>query len=102
MFFMSIAIALTAGMMLFEPFARPPVSRFTTPRLRRSVAARSFFQAAVALFTALFVATSPPAPERISPLFVMCVAVLLTLASIYWLLRGRRILRQRRVFNHRS
>jgi hypothetical protein len=101
MFFMSAAIALAAGMMLFEPFARPPISRFTTPRLRRSVAARSFLQAGAALFTALLVATSPPAPDRISPPFAMSVAVLLTLASVYWLLRGRRILKERRVFNHR-
>lgn len=98
MLYMNVAIALAAGLMLFEPFTRVPVSRFTTSRMRRSLATRSFVQAGGAFFTAMMIATSPPAPDRISPLFVLCVAALLVLASIYWIFRGRRLLRQRRVF----
>ncbi|SAK95006.1 hypothetical protein [Caballeronia ptereochthonis] len=98
MLYMNVAIALVAGLMLFEPFTRAPVSRFTTPRIRRNLATRSFYQAGAAFVTALIVATSPPAPERISPLFVLCVAAMLVLASLYWIIRGRRFLKQRRVF----
>ncbi|WP_144063319.1 hypothetical protein [Caballeronia insecticola] len=95
---MNLAIALVAGLMLFEPFTRAPVSRFNTVRMRRNLATRSFYQAAAAFFTALIVLTSPPAPERISPLFVLGVSAALALAGIYWIFRGRRLLRQRRVF----
>jgi hypothetical protein len=98
MLYMNVAMALVAGLMLFEPFTRVPVSRFTTRRMRRSLAARSFFQAGAAFFAALMIVTSPPAPDRTPPLFVLCVAVLLVLASIYWIVRGKRLLRQRRVF----
>ncbi|SAL19040.1 hypothetical protein AWB71_00886 [Caballeronia peredens] len=98
MLYMNVAIALVAGLMLFEPFTRAPVSRFNTARVRRNLATRSFYQAAAAFFTALIILTSPPAPERISPLFVLFVATVLALASIYWVIRGRRLLRQRRVF----
>lgn len=100
MLYMNVAVALAAGLMLFEPFTRAPVSRFATPRMRRNLATRSFFQAGAAFLTALIIATSPPAPERISPLFVMTVAASLICASIYWIIRGKRLLRQRRVFTH--
>ena len=86
--------------MLFEPFTRAPVSRFATPRIRRSLATRSFLQAGAAFLMALIVATSQPAPERISPVFVLAVAASLLCASIYWVIRGKRLLRQRRVFTH--
>ncbi|KXV16222.1 hypothetical protein CR51_01420 [Caballeronia megalochromosomata] len=99
MFFMNVAVALVAGLMLFEPFTRAPVSRFTTSRMRRNLASRSYSQAGVAFFAALLIATSPPAPERISPLLVLAVALLLVVASIYWIVRGKRLLRQPRVFN---
>ncbi|WP_157695706.1 hypothetical protein [Caballeronia hypogeia] len=98
MLYMNAAVTLVAGLMLFEPFTRAPVSRFTSPRVRRSVAHRAFYQAAAALLTALLIATNPPPPERISPLVVLGVAALLVLASIYWIVRGKRLLRQRRVF----
>lgn len=100
MFLMNAAIALVAALMLFEPFTRAPVSQFTTPRMRRNLAHRSFYQAAAAFFAALLIATSPPAPERISPLIVLSVASLLVLASVYWIVRGKRLLRQRRVFSN--
>jgi hypothetical protein len=99
MFLMNLSIALVAGLMLFEPFTRPPISRFTTHRMRRSLAKRSYYQAFAAFFAALLVATSQPAPERISPVFVLVVAILLLTASIYWLVRGKRLLKPRRVFN---
>ena len=98
MFLMNAAIALVAGVMLFEPFTRAPVSRFTTHRMRRTLANRSFYQAGASFFAALLVATAPPAPERISPVLVLGVATLLVFASIYWIVRGKRLLRQRRVF----
>ncbi|WP_244813848.1 hypothetical protein [Caballeronia sp. Lep1P3] len=95
---MNFAIALVAGLMLFEPFTRAPVSRFTTHRMRRMLAKRSYYQAGGAFFAALVVGTSQPAPERISPLFVLGVALVLLLASLYWIVRGKLLLRQRRVF----
>ncbi|MCG7405004.1 MULTISPECIES: hypothetical protein [Caballeronia] len=98
MLFMNVAVALVAGLMLFEPFTRAPVSRFTTPRMRRSLAHRAFCQAGAAFFAALLIATSPPAPERISPLVVYSVALLLVCAAVYWIGRGKRLLRQPRVF----
>jgi hypothetical protein len=100
MLYMNVAIALAAGLMLFEPFTRVPVSRFTTPRMRRSLATRSFLQAGAAFLIAMMIATSPPAPDHVPPVFVLCVAALLVFASIYWIFRGRRLLRQRRVFTH--
>ncbi|MDR5738785.1 MULTISPECIES: hypothetical protein [unclassified Caballeronia] len=95
---MNVSIALVAGLMLFEPFTRAPVSRFTTHRMRRILAKRSYYQAGGALFAALLVATSQPSPERIHPLVPLGVAVLLLVASVYWLVRGKLLLRQRRVF----
>ncbi|SAK66614.1 hypothetical protein AWB77_02585 [Caballeronia fortuita] len=100
MLFMNVAVALVAALMLFEPFARAPVSRFTTRRMRRNLANRSFYQAGAAFFAALLIATSPPAPERVSPLFVYGVALLLIGATIYWIVRGQRLLRQPRVFTN--
>ncbi|WP_175939938.1 hypothetical protein [Caballeronia sp. BCC1704] len=98
MIYMNLAIALVAGLMLFEPFTRAPVSRFTTHRMRRILAKRSYYQAGGAFFGALVVATSQPAPERVSPLLVMGVASALLAASLYWIVRGKLLLRQRRVF----
>ncbi|QSN62122.1 MULTISPECIES: hypothetical protein [unclassified Caballeronia] len=98
MIYMNLAIALVAGLMLFEPFTRAPVSRFTTHRMRRILAKRSYYQAGGAFFAALVVATSQPAPERVSPLLVMGVASALLAASLYWIVRGKLLLRQRRVF----
>ncbi len=99
MIFMNFAVALAAVLMLFEPFTRAPLSRFTTHRMRRNLAKRSYYQAGIAFFAALLVGTSQPAPKTISPLFVLTVAALLLTASIYWVIRGKRLLRQRRVFN---
>jgi hypothetical protein len=99
MLYMNLSIALCAGLMLFEPFTRAPVSRFTTNRMRRVLAKRAYYQAAIAFFAALLIGTSQPAPEHISPLFVFTVAALLMTASIYWVIRGKRLLRQRRVFD---
>ena len=98
MFLMNAAIALVAGVMLFEPFTRAPVSRFTTPRMRRTLAHRSFCQAGAAFFAALLIVTTPTPPEQISPLVVFGVSALLAFASLYWIVRGKLLLRQRRVF----
>jgi hypothetical protein len=100
MLFMNVAVALVAGLMLFEPLTRAPVSRFTTSRLRRSLAHRSFYQAGAAFFAALLVATRPPSPDQISPVIVFSVALLLACASVYWIVRGKRLLRQPRVFTN--
>jgi len=100
MLLMNVAVALVVGLMLFEPFTRAPVSRFATPRMRRNLASRSFYQAGAAFLTALFIETNPPAPERISPLVVLAVALLLVCASVYWIVRGKRLLRRPRVFNN--
>jgi hypothetical protein len=98
MLYMNLSVALIAGLMLFEPFTRVSVSRFATHRTRRSLATRSYVQAGAALFVALLVATSQPTPEHVSPLFVIGIVVLLVLASIYWIVRGKRLLKPRRVF----
>ncbi len=60
MFFMNLSIALVAGLTLFEPFTRVPVSRFTTHRMRRNLAKRSYYQAGIAFFAALLIGTSQP------------------------------------------
>jgi hypothetical protein len=98
MLYMNLSIALVAGLILFEPFTRAPVSRFATHRMRRNLARRSYIQAGIAFFAALMIGTSQPAPERISPVFVMAVAAILMTASFYWIIRGKRLQRQRRVF----
>lgn len=99
MLYMNLVVALAAGVLLFEPFTRAPVSRFTTQGMRRTLAMRSYCQAATAFFAALLIGTSEPAPEHISPMFVFFVTSLLLCAAIYWVARGKRLLRQRRVFN---
>jgi hypothetical protein len=98
MLYMNLSVALIAGLMLFEPFTRISVSRFANPRTRRSLATRSYFQAGAALLAAMLVATSQPSPERMSPLLVIGIVVLLVLAGIYWIVRGKRLLKPRRVF----
>jgi hypothetical protein len=101
MILMNLTVALVAGMILFEPFSRVPESRFVGMSARRSCAHRSFLQAAIAFFAAMMVATSQPAPERVSPLLVFAIAFLLALAGVYWLLRGKRLLKPRRMFSQR-
>jgi hypothetical protein len=66
MILMNLLVALVAGLILFEPFARTPMSRsvrFSDHRNR----ARAFAQAGVALVAAMIVATSNPAPQQVSP-----------------------------------
>ncbi|SAL18418.1 hypothetical protein AWB70_00833 [Caballeronia cordobensis] len=99
MLFMNVAIALVAGCMLFEPFTRAPISRFTTVRMRRNLANRSYYQAGAAFFAALLIATTPPPPQQISPLIVFAVALLLVCASVYWIVRGKRLRKPPRVFS---
>jgi hypothetical protein len=99
MLYMNLSVALVAGLMLFEPFTRVSVSRFATHRTRRSLATRSYVQAGLALLIALLIATSEPSPDYGSPLVVIAVVALLVTASIYWIVRGKRLLKPRRVFS---
>jgi hypothetical protein len=93
----NVVVALVAAMILFEPFTRAPVSRSMRFSARRSRARRSFLQAGAALTAGLMVATSHPS-DRISPVIVFGVAALLMLASVYWAVRGKRLMRPLRMF----
>jgi hypothetical protein len=95
---MNFVVALVAAMILFEPFTRAAVSRSMRFNARRSRARRSFIQAGAALTAGLMVATSHPAPERISPILVFGSAIVLVLASVYWAVRGKRLMRPLRMF----
>jgi uncharacterized membrane protein len=102
MIFMNVLVALVAGLILFEPFTRAPVSRSVRFSARRSRAKRAFFQAGAALFAAMLVATSNPSPQQISPILVFVSASILGVAGIYWALRGRRLLKPGKMFtSHR-
>lgn len=98
---MSLVVALVAGIILFEPFTRAPVSRSMRVAACRNRAMRSFMQAGVAVMASLMIATSQPAPERLSPLLLFGVAALLALAGVYWIVRGARLLKPRRMFIER-
>ncbi|SAL65208.1 hypothetical protein AWB68_03593 [Caballeronia choica] len=95
---MNLVVALVAAMILFEPFTRAPVSRSMRFSARRSRARRSYMQAGIALAAAMMVATSHPAPERISPMLVFGAAIVLILASVYWAVRGKRLMKPLRMF----
>ena len=98
MILMNLLVALVAGMILFEPFTRTPMSRsvrFSDHRIR---AMRAFVQAGVALVASMIVATSNPAPQQVSPLLVFSSAAVLGMAGIYWALRGRHLLKPGKMF----
>ncbi|MFT4432414.1 hypothetical protein ACMX25_03310 [Caballeronia sp. 15715] len=95
---MNLLIALVAGLILFEPFTRTPMSRSTRFSDHRNQAMRAFVQAGVALLAAMIVATSNPAPQQVSPVLVFGSAAVLAMAGIYWALRGRRLLKPGRMF----
>ena len=95
---MNLVVALVAAMILFEPFTRAPVSRSMRFSARRSRARRSYMQAGIAFAAAMMVATSHPAPERISPMLVFGAAIVLVLASVYWAVRGKRLMKPLRMF----
>jgi hypothetical protein len=102
MILMNLLVALVAGLILFEPFTRAPTSRSIRFSEHRNRAKRSFFQAGAALFAAMLIATSNPAPQLISPVFVFSSAALLAIAGIYWALRGRHLLKPGKMFaSHR-
>jgi uncharacterized membrane protein len=102
MIFMNVLVALVAGLILFEPFTRAPVSRSVRFSDHRSRAKRAFLQAGAALFAAMLVATSNPSPQQVSPILVFVSAAILGIAGIYWALRGRRLLKPGKMFaSHR-
>ncbi|SAL50998.1 hypothetical protein AWB67_02325 [Caballeronia terrestris] len=98
---MNLVVALVAAVILFEPFTRAPVSRSMRFSARRSRARRSYLQAGVAFTAAMMVATSRPAPQHISPVLVFGVAAALILASVYWMVRGKRLMKPLRMFAER-
>jgi hypothetical protein len=98
MILMNLLVALVAGLILFEPFTRAPMSRSVRFSGHRNRAKRAFFQAGAALFAALLVGTSNPAPQQISPIFVFGSAAILGIAGIYWALRGKRLLKPGKMF----
>jgi hydrogenase-4 membrane subunit HyfE len=98
---MNLVVALVAGLMLFEPFTRVPVSRAARAK-NRGPARRAFVQAACALFAALMIVTSAFAPEHVSAQFIFGSAAVLGAASIYWMLRGWRLMTPRRMFAGRA
>lgn len=64
MILMNLLVALVAGLILFEPFTRTPMSRSTRFSDHRNRAMRAFVQAGVALLAAMIVATSNPRRSR--------------------------------------
>lgn len=98
MILMNLLVALVAGLILFEPFTRTPMSRSVRFSDRRSRAMRAFVQSGVAVVAAMIIATSNPAPQQISPVLVFGSAAVLALAGIYWALRGRHLLKPGKMF----
>ena len=98
MILMNLLIALVAGLILFEPFTRTPMSRSVRFSDHRSRAMRAFVQSGVALVAAMIIATSNPAPQQVSPVLVFGSAAVLGLAGIYWALRGRHLLKPGKMF----
>jgi hypothetical protein len=96
---MNLVVALVAVVILFEPFIRAPVSRSMQFVARRNRARRAFAQAGLALIAALVVATSHPLPDQFPPRLMFGTALVLLMASVYWALRGRRLLRPHRMFS---
>jgi hypothetical protein len=101
MILMNFVVALVAGLILFEPFTREPVSRSIQFSDHRSRAKRAFMQAGIAFMAAMVVVTSNPSPDRIPPLLVFASASVLAIAGIYWALRGRNLLKPRKMFGNR-
>ncbi|AME24299.1 MULTISPECIES: hypothetical protein [Burkholderiaceae] len=99
MILMNLLVAFVAGLILFEPFTRAPVSRSVRFTGHRNRAKRAFFQAGAALLAALIIATSEPSPQLVSPLLVLSSSVLLMLAGIYWAWRGTRLLKPGKMFS---
>ncbi|QIE23239.1 hypothetical protein SBC1_11170 [Caballeronia sp. SBC1] len=98
MILMNLLVALVAGLILFEPFTRTPMSRSVRFSDHRSRAMRAFVQAGVALVAAMIVVTSNPSPQQVSPMFVFGSAAVLGVAGIYWALRGRHLLKPGKMF----
>jgi hypothetical protein len=98
MILMNLLVALVAGLILFEPFTRTPMSSSVRFSGYRNRARRAFAQAGVALVASMIVATSNPSPQQISPVLVFGSAAVLGIASIYWALRGRRLLKPGKMF----
>lgn len=98
MILMNLLVALVAGLILFEPFTRTPMSRSVRLADHRSRARRAFLQAGIALFAALIVVTSNPAPQQTSPIMVFGIGAVLAFAGVYWAIRGKRLMRPNRMF----
>jgi hypothetical protein len=101
MILMNFVVALVAGLILFEPFTRAPVSRSIQLSDHRTRAKRAFLQAGIAFMAAMFVLTSNPSPDRVPPMLVFGSAGVLAIAGIYWALRGKNLLKPRRMFSGR-
>lgn len=101
MILMNLVVAVFAGLILFEPFTRMPVSRSIRFSARRSRARRTFVQAGAAFVAAMVIATSNPAPERVPPMLVFASAGLLAVAGLYWALRGKYLMKPGRMFSRR-
>jgi hypothetical protein len=101
MILMNFVVALVAGLILFEPFTRAPVSRSVQFSDHRTRAKRAFVQAGVAFMAAMVVATSNPSPDRIPPMVVFGSATVLATAGVYWALRGKSLLKPRKMFGSR-
>ena len=99
MILMNLLVALIAGLILFEPFTRAPVSRSVRFSGHRNRAKRAFLQAGAALLAALIIATSEPSPQQVSPVLVLSSSALLAAAGIYWAWRGTRLLKPRKMFS---
>jgi len=95
---MNLLVALVAGLILFEPFIRTPISRSIRFSDHRNRARRAFLQAGIALFAALVVLTSNPSPQQTSPIVVFGSSAALAIAGVYWAVRGKRLMKPNRMF----
>lgn len=98
MILMNLLVAVVAGLILFEPFTRTPISRSIRFSQHRSRAMRAFCQAGAAIFAALIIATSNPSPQQVSPNIVFGCAAILAIAGVYWAVRGKRLLKPGKMF----
>lgn len=98
MILMNLLVAVVAGLILFEPFTRTPMSRSVRFSGNKNRARRAFWQAGIALFAAMVVVTSNPAPQQVSPTLVFGSSAVLAIAGIYWAIRGKRLMKPDRMF----
>jgi len=82
--------------------ARTPANWSIENRARRFTGTRMLAQAVLCLWAAMLVVVDGllklDAPFHLSPIVILASALLLLMAGCYWSIRGRRLLKPRRLF----